>query len=153
MSQRTQLTFTFACSSNICVCSSPVNMTWVRMTSMTVCRVRTMVMTSMRTSSRWKYDNPWWERCVFGLLCYQEACTRFLPFTSLCVCGAHCHCPWPSHIVCAWSHISKCTYGKYVSHYWWLTDFWIALLCLSHAADQIHAGECCCACDSSHSVS
>lgn len=38
-----------------------VSMTSVKMTSTTVSRVRTMGMTSTRTSLRWKYDNPWWE--------------------------------------------------------------------------------------------
>lgn len=55
----------YSCSSNLSSCVfPPVSMTWVRMTSTTVCHVRTMGMTSMRTSLRWKYDNPWWELCV-----------------------------------------------------------------------------------------
>lgn len=60
-----KVVFWYYSSSKLSACVfPPVSMTWARMTSTTVCRARTMGMTSMRTSLRWKYDNPWWELCV-----------------------------------------------------------------------------------------
>ncbi len=75
--------FCYGSSSHLCACVfSSVSMTWVRMTSTTVCRARTMGMTSTRTSLRWKYDNPWWE-LVSQSLPFYSGPDRYMGFFRL----------------------------------------------------------------------